>query len=150
MKIFNIYLWTKILHFPIDLYRETKWFIQRGKRGFSDRDVWDVDFYLSKIIPQMLKQLRETQTILPTWDYGNEPEELAQKRWNTILDDIIYTFETEYKLSESDLLYATSKNRNKLEKTGKDIGIPVMTKKECERYRKGWYYFQKHFKSLWD
>lgn len=150
MKIFNVYWWIRIFGFPMNLYREIKWFIQRGKRGFSDRDVWSIDWYLGEILPKMLKQLKKTQTILPTWEYGNEPEEVAQKRWNNILDNMIYTFETEHKLSETNLLYTTVKNRNRIEKIGKYVGIPVMTKEECERYRKGWYYFQKHFKSLWD
>jgi len=39
--------------------REVKWFIQRGRRGYSDQDVWDMHSYLDSIIPPMLRELAD-------------------------------------------------------------------------------------------
>ena len=34
---------------PRDFKNNIKWFIQRGKRGYSDRDLWSFDWYLAEI-----------------------------------------------------------------------------------------------------
>ena len=43
-----------------------------------------------------------------------------------------------------------SKVYEKLNKEHPEYSTHVMSKEECVRYRKGWYYFQKYFFSLWD
>jgi hypothetical protein len=45
----------------IALYDHAKWFIQRGYRGYSDSDVWDLASYLSGWMPDALKQLERTK-----------------------------------------------------------------------------------------
>jgi len=35
---------------PENIYERIKWFIQRGKKGYSDRDVWSFDMYLAEVI----------------------------------------------------------------------------------------------------
>lgn len=35
------------------------WFFERGYRGFSDKDTWDFDLYLAKVISEGLKQLKK-------------------------------------------------------------------------------------------
>ena len=41
-----------IINFFKYLPREVKWFWQRGKRGYSDRDVWNMDdWFLDIIVP---------------------------------------------------------------------------------------------------
>lgn len=35
--------------FFMDCYRAAKWFIQRGRRGYSDRDVWGWCHYMAEI-----------------------------------------------------------------------------------------------------
>lgn len=42
-----------------DIPRETKWFIQRGRRGWSDRDVWCMHCHLTEIIVGMTEHLRK-------------------------------------------------------------------------------------------
>lgn len=37
---------------PID---EVRWFIQRGRRGWSDKDVWNLDYYLSGLLAESLR-----------------------------------------------------------------------------------------------
>jgi hypothetical protein len=39
--------------------RETKWFFQRARRGWSDYDVWDLDRYIAGILADSLAYLRD-------------------------------------------------------------------------------------------
>lgn len=40
------------------LFNEIKWFIQRGRRGYSDRDVWDAHSHICRVSSGMIKELR--------------------------------------------------------------------------------------------
>ena len=42
-----------------------KYFYQRGKRGYSDRDVWNMSFFIAETISKMAKQLRKNHYGLP-------------------------------------------------------------------------------------
>lgn len=50
---------------------EVKYFMQRGRRGFSDRDLWGINFYLSDIIPKMLRKLADNHFGCPV-DFFDE------------------------------------------------------------------------------
>lgn len=57
----------------INLYYKIKWFIQRGKRGYSDADISDFTKYLSNVIGNGLIQLSEqTKTYPPEFDISTE------------------------------------------------------------------------------
>lgn len=43
-----------IFRAPKRFYYEIKYFIQRGKKGYSDRDLWSADTYLARIIAGIL------------------------------------------------------------------------------------------------
>lgn len=43
-----------------DLYYQAKWFVQRGRRGYSDRDVWGWCDHHSRIMVGVLISLRKT------------------------------------------------------------------------------------------
>ena len=43
-----------------DLYYQAKWFIQRGHRGYSDRDMWGWFSHHSQIMVGVLRDLRRT------------------------------------------------------------------------------------------
>lgn len=71
---------------PKTWYYETKYFIQRGRRGWSDRDWWNADYYLTRTIPPMLRKLAVGNSYpgLPPYD--------TAKKWakacNKAADDI--------------------------------------------------------------
>ena len=138
-----------------DIYNNIKWFIQRGIRGYADCDIWDLDYYLSEILPRMLKQLKKNQHILPTWKDG-ESEEVAQKRWDSYINKMINTFETAKQIAESDYVYTESCTYDSEENKEHRLKIKdmeflhIMTKEECEQYEEGWRLFQKYFFKLWD
>lgn len=171
------YCLSRYWNYPGDLCTEIKWFVQRGTRGYSDSDVWCVGEFVSKVLPPMLKQLKETKHGIPSnmfnkedsFDkHGNAIEDvdmLAEKRWDEILNNIIWTFETSNKIIHRDWIYIEDERKrtkqskffeglnesNKKSKLFKDCGdYYIMSKKENERYKKGWKLFEKHFYSLWD
>lgn len=88
---------------PRHVYRRMKWFIQRGMRGYSDRDVWGLDSYLAGWLPNALRQLRDTKHGIPADMFTEEefmaedPDGSAMKRaetkWNYELKKMIDGFE---------------------------------------------------------
>jgi len=56
-----------------DRYREVKWFIQRGRRGYSDQDVWGIDTYLANWLPMALRQLSKTKHGIPIFALPDTP-----------------------------------------------------------------------------
>ena len=73
--------------FPEDTVRDIKWFIQRGKRGYSDCDVWGFDYYLSKVIKEGCLSIKN--------NCHGHPCDLTFKEWKKILTHIAWTFEVE-------------------------------------------------------
>lgn len=57
----------------INIYYKIKWFIQRGKRGYSDNDVANLNNYLSDVISGSLIQLsKQTKIYPPEYDTHND------------------------------------------------------------------------------
>jgi hypothetical protein len=163
--------WWGLLDHPRDLRRYTIHAYNRTKYGWSRMDAWFIAGHLIQILPPMLRYVKKfkhgvPQSMFlksdPVDEYGNytdEAMELASARFDKVIDKVIETFETASKIAESDLIYQNSKTydvekankwrkqEKELHKKYPDLGFPskVMTKKECERYEKGWELFQKHF-----
>ena len=80
-----------------DIAFEERMAKQRAKRGFCDRDVWNIDYWFCNTISPMLKQLAKTQVgfhqldekgniISPSGNLTDEETEMYVKRWkDTIL-----------------------------------------------------------------
>ena len=45
----------RLINSPRKFMHEIKYFIQRGKRGYSDRDLWSADMYLAEVIAGILE-----------------------------------------------------------------------------------------------
>ncbi len=58
--LIEFYWWLRRLPTPRDWYYAVKWFIQRGRRGWADIDNWSMFSYLSDVMADMLKDLRES------------------------------------------------------------------------------------------
>jgi hypothetical protein len=124
-----------------EVLNQTKWAWQRVYRGWDDRVVWSIDDYLSKMIPQWIKQLKEVKHGIPIemfdsedWDeekstYIQNAEERAEKKWDNILDQIIDGFEAYEKMKEK-YVYEDLELKNKFEN--------------------GFNLFMKYFSGLWD
>ena len=181
-------IWTKahpILDFFQDFYYECgrkweipgniknniKWFIQRGKRGYSDCDVWELYCYLTDIIIDGAKSLQKTANGCPS-SLGNsmaldlDEESKGTKEWKKILGEIVFTFETLKKVDNNEwVMVPDEKDRKNLESRVAKLNLSnrellfkdlthhtyhLMTEDEMNRYRKGWNYFRDYFLYLWD
>lgn len=154
---------------PEDKYREIKWFIQRGKRGYSDRDVWGFYDYLTKVIVGGLKDLKKQVHGSPS-GFCNvhgidlEGESPETKKWKRTIDKMLWTFEAIEKIenhewnpvyNEKDReelkKFVRRYNRNTEDKLFKDVELPkmhLMTKREMKKYNEGWDLFKKYFMDL--
>ena len=58
-RLLDFYWQLRRIPTPQDWWREVKWFIQRGRRGWSDRDNFSMYNYVGVMMADMLKNLRE-------------------------------------------------------------------------------------------
>jgi hypothetical protein len=142
---FHIYKWIT------DIPREIKWAYQRVTRGWSDRDVWSMDYHLSNILVGMLRRLKETKHGVPLdfcGDWGEKtsthflPMEESIKLWDACLDEMIEGFEARGEMDE--LTYPTSCGKE--EKKVWEHNMALLS----ARKERALALFAKHFDSLWD
>ena len=89
----NIYrIFDRIKGFPYDI----KHYVQRAKKGYSYRDVWSIDFWFMKIMPNMLAELKEKKRGCPAQfikgDNGQEDLEKGMNDWQNVLERMIFCF----------------------------------------------------------
>jgi hypothetical protein len=131
----NHTLWDKIILHPsmnwlrwliynaIDVPND---FYRKCKRGWQRayRGWADEDtWHLDGYLARIIK---ESVTYLKSYNNGY-PSDLTEKEWNEILSDIIYTFDRIDAQNRLDVIFI-----------------------DQERVERGWIYFKKHFRSLWD
>ena len=86
----------RLIKFIKNIPKKIKWFFQRGFRGYSDKDIWNIDkWFLNTIIP-MLKQLKKEKNGYPIY--------MTEQQWDIILDNMIDSFK------ESTDEYCSEKN----------------------------------------
>jgi hypothetical protein len=118
--------------------RQIKYAWQRVFRGWDDRVAWDIGYYISKMLPLWLEQLRNNKHGIPmemfdglpyedeiNYTHSEESWKIATERWNGVLDEIISGFNA-------------YKNNN------------ILEGEEREKFNKGMALFVKHFENLWD
>ena len=110
--------------YVIELFGHAKWFIQRGYRGYSDRDVWSIDWYLTTWMPGALTQLKKNT-------HGH-PIGMSQKAWEKKLDRMINAFKVARKIQDYDY------------KTADEY------KAALKLFRKDFNLVKTYFFSLWD
>lgn len=149
-------LWERI-YYPIYRFclyldwRWIKWFFQFMKRGFSDRQVWSLDYTIAKFILPRLKRFRDTEAIISIpcslglsfshrVNYYDENDKSKEKEkfdanvvaWQAIIDDMIFAFECVVNDDEY-LLIRSEEERDEREK----------------RIKRGLALFAKYFNDLW-
>lgn len=68
-------------------------FVQRGRRGYSDADIWNFDAYLAEVVSKGLRQLsRDTMA---------HPTTLTPEEWEEVLEEIATGFEEWRRLADS-------------------------------------------------
>ena len=109
--------------------RRFKFLRQRLARGFSDRELWNLDHTMAKFILPRLKAFKDY--------HRSYPPDLTPKKWDERLDEMIWAFEftvNEWEW-ESELIEKTK--IKKLESYYK-------------RREKGLKLFAEYFNNLWD
>jgi len=119
------------LGFIKDLYGDIRAFYQRGTRGWADCDTWGLNYYLSCLLPQALKRLRDNSMGCPSELFDVTNEDNCHK-WKDILNEMIEGFEAYRKFEDS---YITDIKKEK--------EVNEKVRKSCELLGK-W------FGSLWD
>jgi hypothetical protein len=117
-------------------WKETNWFLQRGKRGWSDCDAWGACNHLARVISDITKYLTTCYTGVPS-EFKNI------KEWHAVLKKISVAFDL---LDKKDRFSPGIWKRNpKLAKQ-----CDVMTHDESLLVEEGWRLFKKYFNCLWD
>lgn len=71
----------------LNFLNEIKYFYQRGKRGYSDRDLWSVHEYMSEVFPAMVRNLKGDKV-----GHGHPSMARSQEEWDVILEQIAEGF----------------------------------------------------------
>lgn len=103
-------------------YYHAKWFVQRGYRGYSDSDAWDLGYYLAGWMPSALLRLEKNKL--------GHPCGMTRKGWDTRLRIMREGFEAAAAIGDTPDI----KECRRLER----------------RMNKGLEMFQRHYLSLWD
>lgn len=128
------------------MFKELKYFITRGKRGFSERDLWSAHDYLCDIIPQMVRSYKNGYGC-PQEFYDKKNVNKECQKWNDTLEEIAQGFEAAKEITDCHFYFDWKNN--------KKIGYihdynPKKNKELTKKYERGQELFKKHFFSLWD
>jgi hypothetical protein len=118
----------------VDIPSNIKYFIQRGIRGYSDRDVWDFNDYLAGVISGGTRKLAK--------DPIGHPVSLdSAEEWSNMLTRIASAFETFPK--EIDLWVEDCKSM------GPD-NARAAEEVRMKKTEEGMLLFVKYFAAMWD
>ena len=134
-------------------------------------DTWSIDYTLSLIIVPMIKQLKETKHGAPFVDDEDVPEELKStsappkqddndtdenhfKRWDWVLDEMIWAFEQKLNYNSEDKFFDHAEWDEKEKDFGKNfhkikidqVGLKVHEDRKANGFR----LFGKYYSGLWD
>lgn len=126
-----------------EIYYEIKYFLQRGKRGYSDRDNWRVDYYLNSWMPQALRNLKSEHGFPvqiyvdmfpddPPWEMNQMHSTLAHAKWRSVLETMAQGFEAAQKINAYEFKGATE--------------LQVLQ----ETMHRGLQLFKDYYTNLWD
>ena len=128
-----------------------KWFFHRGWYGWAANDVWSFDNYLAKVIVAGVEHLKKNNIGYPSelledkanFDWTDAEYEIAEKKWDEILEQIAKGFRIYTEAHDCDDcgygMTIFSKDPNY-----------ICKKHAIEDYEKGWDLFRKYFMGLWD
>ena len=104
--------------------RNIKYFWQRGKRGYSDRDLWGFDHFLATVIRDGVRDINKIK-------HGWPGEPMTYEEWGTILTEISDGMQAYLDLCSSGYDWSTE--------------VAMTARKDL-----GFAHFVKYFQNLWD
>lgn len=153
---------------PFRFLMRIKWFIQRGRRGWADCDIWSFDSYLCSWMPDALKAIKEDKHGVPSEFFPNGVEEpteedwkVAIAEWHKALDVMIEGFLAHRRIVELDYPFPLKQKDPEIQHSD-DSSISVLLSHEYDMslatqfverdtryFNKGMKKFVEHFGSLW-
>jgi hypothetical protein len=139
------YILLHLWEVPEEWWRQIKWAWQRVFRGWDDRVIWSIDWYLTDHIPTWLEELKRQKVGVPCecfdsddWDemngkYKEGAFEKAESKFYGVLDDIIAGFRANAEIEEKHLWI-------------KDSEYPAL----AEKFNRGFDLFKEYYGSFWD
>lgn len=152
-----------------------EWIQSKRKRNIKIRidpwDTWGMDHTLAMIVVPMLKQLQATKHGSPMTDDEDVPEHLRStsapekenqwdvdsnhfKRWDWIMDEMIWTFEQLSKDDSTDQFFTHPEEDEVFESNEERLAAIKIDneglKKHEERIENGLRLFGKYYRGLWD
>jgi hypothetical protein len=132
------------------MINKIKWFIQKTFRGYSERDLWSLDYHLSKLIATRLRAFKEINT--HSFATGFK----SVKDWHKTIDKMIWALENWNEDGYCFTHYGPMKFGEPNERGNVpliDIGCKMNEKKfkkHCEKVNEGMDLLRKYFFDLWD
>jgi hypothetical protein len=135
---------------PKEWWYHTKWFLQRGWRGWADCDAWSIDYYISRIVLEMMEAQYVDSMGIPGVLFveqdldqdGNPTKEACDRRhaeWLAILSDIREGFRAHRAIQDFDFWDSS------------DVSGSLVEQKELQSIAdRGLQLFAKYFGSLWN
>jgi hypothetical protein len=84
----------RVLKKPRGWYREFRWFLQRGRRGWAARDLWSMDDYICQLLGEMTAEMKRIahghpcQGLAVCGGMPDQPPCSCEQDWNDTLDKI--------------------------------------------------------------
>jgi len=123
-KLLRFFWWTP-KHFIKDCFYNIKYWFQLNIRGYSDNEVYNLNYHITRYILPRLKALRN--------NFHGYPGDLSSEiEWALILDDMIIAFELILLENDNFMEYYKDHQSNN------------------DKINKGLELFAKYFLSLWD
>jgi hypothetical protein len=136
----SYYVLTHPWEFFEECWRQVRWAWQRIFRKYDDRVIWNIDCFLTEMLPIWIRQLKRNKDGIPrimweegmtpideNYNYSEEDNEIARLKWENILDNIAEGFEA-----------------------GRKIQDWESTEELVKKFDEGFDLFKKYFFDLWD
>jgi hypothetical protein len=126
-----------------EIWSRIVWAWQRVFRGWDDRVIWSIDFYLAKHIPEWMEILKVKKHGVPsimfkdedyipvTYELKDGVMEEREKEYNAILDEIADGFHWYYRMHD-------------------EVLSDIEDKLAVEKHKKAMDLFAKYFNTFWD
>ena len=132
-------------------YRIHRWYLWLFIWGFNPKDIWSLDYTMSKWIVPRLKRLKEVKHGVPTMLYGDEELLASYEKEHGKLELDKSEEEAELIFNEKLWKFAMDKMIKAFELTIEDVsGISDDYKRNQKQMAEGLEYFVKYFNCLWD
>lgn len=136
-------IWERIYYFFVRNWdradrrlRNIKFFWQRGKKGYSDLDVWGFDAYLCKVMVGGLTKLIDNLHGHP-YEFGDTHPDDPLAAWSAVLKEMREGFEAAHKIIDP-------------HSVDDDYEVMANYKELEDKFNRGMDLFKKYFFDLWD